>query len=80
MAVGEVGESFTLAFQTGLAEDGAMLVVPVVLRNLPKQHAAGPVTHGLSFGDGKGALDSWLRLTLKAFICENLLEGERVAA
>lgn len=75
-AVADVGASFALAFQTHLAQQGSMLVVPVVLRNLPKRPTDGPVRHGLSFGDGKEKLDTWLSLTLKAFICESLLEGE----
>jgi hypothetical protein len=78
-ALAEIGATFTLAFQTHLAHQGSMLVVPVVLRNLPKQPSAGTIRHGLSFGDGKEKLDAWLSMTLKAFICESLLEGEHAA-
>ena len=71
--LGEIGSRFELVFRVRLSQESYTLNVPVTVRNLPR--ARGRVRHGVSFGDEMGRLDWHLRLAVKAFIYESLLEG-----
>lgn len=73
--LGEVGSGFELVFRTRLSEQSYTITVPVVIRNLPRAGGRGRTRHGLQFGGDAGQLDWHLRLAIKAFIYENLLEG-----
>lgn len=74
--LGELGDRFTLVFRAHLSEGSFTLTVPVVIRNLPKAGARHRMRHGLQFGDGSDDGLEWhLRLAIKAFIYESLLEA-----